>query len=174
MNGVQHLREQALHFAGSGAAMNFLGCDISNRDVGVCPIEQRRENSRVSTRHLLCVPGMNGGVVMKLRKFISVLTLTLLVGGGAIGLQGCFEAGPPAYGYGYGGPAYTGPAYSGPAYYPAHPVYSGPTAVYGDWDERHVWHNSDWWVANRRPWVQQHHSEWLAHNTVHHEEHVRD
>jgi hypothetical protein len=106
---------------------------------------------------------------MKLRKWISFLTLTLLVGGGAAALQGCFEAGPPAYGYGYGAPVY-----SGPAYYPARPVYAGPTVAYGDWDEHHVWHNQDWWVTNRRPWVEQHHSEWLAHNTVHHEEHVHD
>jgi hypothetical protein len=106
---------------------------------------------------------------MKLRKLVSLLTATTMAGGLALVLQGCY-AGPPAYGYG-------GPVYSAPAYYPAAPVYSGGAVVSGDWDEHHAWHDRNWWVANRRPWVEQHHSEWLAHNTAHdyaHQEHVHD
>jgi len=94
---------------------------------------------------------------MRPRKLIAGLALTATLFCGALTLQGCFETVPgPGYGYGYG-------ASYAPAYGPAYPAYVGrPAVVYGDWDEGHAWHNRDWWVANRRPWVEQHHREWLS------------
>lgn len=85
---------------------------------------------------------------MKLSRLVKALALTVTISGALI-LQGCFEehyVPAPAYGYGYG--------YGAPVY--------GGHVVYGDWDEHHIWHDRDWWVANRRPWVEQHHREWLA------------
>jgi len=100
---------------------------------------------------------------MKLRKLISVLALVVFLGGSALAVQGCFEAPAPAYGY-----------------YPYGSAYTTAPVVYGDWDEHHVWHDRDWWVANRRPWVQQHHREWLTARPAphelygHHEGHEQD
>jgi hypothetical protein len=73
---------------------------------------------------------------------------------GTIAIQGCFDSGP-GYGPGYyaSGPAYN----AGPAYY-AQPAYVG------DYDEHRNWHDRNWWVNNRRDWVQDHHKEWIAHN----------
>ncbi len=89
---------------------------------------------------------------MKLRKLISLLVLTMFIGGSALALQGCFEEGyTPAYGYGYG--------YNAP-YYPYGSAYAAPQG--GDWDEHHEWHDRDWWMGHRRPWVEEHHHEWLA------------
>jgi hypothetical protein len=109
---------------------------------------------------------------MKLRKMVSLLVLSVLVGGSALAVQGCFEESVPAYGY--GAPAY---GYSAP-YYPYGPASVGPPVVYGDWDEHHAWHDGDWWVAHRRPWVEEHHHEWLARRAQHdfngHHEHERD
>jgi hypothetical protein len=99
---------------------------------------------------------------MMLRKIIPTMAL-----GGVIcvtlGLSGCFES-YPAYGGGYAYPAYS------PGY-----VYQPPVVV-GDYDEAHHWHDRDWWVQNRHPWVQQHHPDWLtarqaAHTGYGHNEH---
>jgi hypothetical protein len=76
-------------------------------------------------------------------KIISVIG-AISLGVGMFAFQGCYG---PSYG-GYAGPGY----YAGPA-----PV------VVGDYDERHAWHDRDWWVNNRRDWVNDHHKEWLAH-----------
>lgn len=93
---------------------------------------------------------------MRFKKIISVLVLGTMVGGSAMALEGCIAETPvPAYGY------------STP-YYPYGPATVGPPVVYGDWDEHRAWHDRDWWVENRRPWVETHHHEWLAHNNVHH------
>lgn len=103
---------------------------------------------------------------MKPRKLIGLLALTVLLSGAALTVQGCFEERyTPAYGYG--------------SYYPYGPAYSSPPVVYGDWDERHVWHDRDWWTTNRRPWVEEHHHEWLARPVPHemygsHERHEHD
>jgi hypothetical protein len=105
---------------------------------------------------------------------------TYLAGGALIlttlALQGCFESVPatPAYGYSY--PEY---GYNPPVIYPGRPVYGTPL-VYGDYDDHHQWHDRDWWMNNRRPWVEQHHREWLtARPAPHagyepHEQHTRD
>jgi len=91
---------------------------------------------------------------MKARKLITTLALSTTLFCGAVILQGCFESVPgPGYGYGYGG-SYA-PAYSST-------YVARPAVIYGDWDEGHAWHNRDWWVANRRPWVEQHHREWIT------------
>ena len=78
---------------------------------------------------------------MNLRKVVSLLALSALIGGSALAVQGCFEETVPAYGY--GGPAYgysATPAYGYRApYYPYGPATVGPQAVYGDWDEDHEW-----------------------------------
>jgi hypothetical protein len=110
----------------------------------------------------------------------------------AVALQGCFETVPagPAYGYGtpaygYGTPAYgygtPDYGYNPPVIYPGRPVYGAPVPrVYGDYDDAHHWHDRDWWMNNRRPWVEQHHREWLTarpnpHDVYgHHEDHDRD
>ncbi len=94
---------------------------------------------------------------MKLRKIISLAALILLIGGSAIAVQGCFEESyGPGPGYGYG------------SYYPYGPSYAAaPPVVLGDWDEHHAWHDRDWWVENRRPWVEQHHHEWLQGRAAH-------
>jgi hypothetical protein len=92
---------------------------------------------------------------VKLKRIASLLSLTILLGGSAMAVEGCFVGGPPAPAYGYASPSYVAP---------------GPVA-YGDWDEGHVWHNRDWWVANRRPWVQAHHQEWLG-GRLAHEDHA--
>jgi hypothetical protein len=107
----------------------------------------------------------HGGGFMKLRKIIGLLTLTVLIGGSALAVEGCFEAGP---GYGYGDSA------------PYYPYYSGAPVGYGDWDEHHTWHDRDWWVGNHRPWVEEHHHEWLTVRPAphefygHHEGHEHD
>jgi hypothetical protein len=101
---------------------------------------------------------------MKLRKAIGLLALTALIGGSALAVSGCFEEEyhtVPGYGYG--------------AYYP----YAGPPVVYGDWDDHRVWHDRDWWVNNHRPWVEEHHHEWIARPLPHqfyghHERHEHD
>ena len=105
---------------------------------------------------------------MKLRKMVSILVLSALVGGSALAVEGCVAETPvPAYGY------------SAP-YYPYGPATVGPPVVYGDWDEHHAWHDRDWWVSNRRPWVEQHHQDWLTARPAphelygHHQEHGRD
>jgi hypothetical protein len=86
---------------------------------------------------------------------ISLVGLAVLLCGSALALGGCFEE---SYGLGYG--------YG--AYYPYGPTsYSGPPVIVGDWDEHHEWHNRDWWVDNRRPWVEEHHHEWLARPVPH-------
>jgi len=95
---------------------------------------------------------------VNLKRVVSLLTLTILLGC-TMAVEGCFE-GPPVPAYGYG-PSYYAPAYAAPAY-----VAPGPVA-YGDWDEHHVWHDRDWWVANRRPWVEEHHHEWLEGRLAH-------
>ncbi len=96
---------------------------------------------------------------------------TYLAGGALIAttlaLQGCFESVPaaPAYGYNYPAYGYNYPAYgyNPPVIYPGRPVYGTPApTVYGDYDDHHQWHDRDWWVNNRRPWVEQHHREWLT------------
>ncbi len=104
---------------------------------------------------------------MKVRKLISLLALVILLGGPALALPGCFEEEyTPAYGYG--------------SYYPYGPGYAAPPVVYGDWDEHHVWRDRDWWVEHRRPWVEEHHHEWLTARPVpyepyeHHERHEHD
>jgi hypothetical protein len=94
---------------------------------------------------------------------------------GTLALQGCFEAVPAGPAYGYGGPAY---GYNAPPVYPG-PVYAPAPRVYGDYDDLHHWHDRDWWVNNRRPWVEQHHREWLTarpapHDVYGHERHDRD
>jgi hypothetical protein len=95
-----------------------------------------------------------------------------------LALQGCFESVPadPAYGYGY--PAY---GYNPPVIYPGRPVYGTPApSVYGDYDDYHRWHDRDWWVNNRRPWVEQHHPDWVTARPAphqaydHHDRHDRD
>jgi hypothetical protein len=35
-----------------------------------------------------------------------------------------------------------------------------PPVVVGDYDERHVWHDRDWWMANHHDWVEHHHPDW--------------
>jgi hypothetical protein len=112
-------------------------------------------------------------VFMKLRKMVSLLALSALIGGSALAVQGCFEETVPAYDY--GGPSY---GYQAP-YYPYGPATVGPPVVYGDWDEHRSWHDRDWWVSNRRPWVEEHHHEWLARPAQHdlyghHERHDKD
>jgi hypothetical protein len=85
----------------------------------------------------------------KLLAIAKVSLLSLM----AVGAAACYEAGPayPVYGGGY--PAY---GYRAPA-----PV------VVGDYDEHHAWHDRNWWVANNRGWVQEHHSDWLNHHDEH-------
>jgi len=106
---------------------------------------------------------------MKLRRLISLLALTTIIGGAALAVQGCVEAGP-GYGYGYG--------YNN--YYPYGSYYSAPPVVYGDWDEHHEWHDRDWWVDHRRPRVEEHHHDWLTAHPAphelygHHEGHEHD
>jgi hypothetical protein len=89
---------------------------------------------------------------MKSAKFslpASILLLAAFVG------QGCF----------YGGGGYHYPTYYAapqPAYDPPRAYYAPPPPVlYGAYDERHVWRDRNWWVSNRRQWVQEHHPEWL-------------
>lgn len=99
---------------------------------------------------------------MKLRKVLSTLAFSTIICG-ALALQGCFEepyAAGPGYGYGAG----YGSVYGGPPV-----VVGGPQVGYGDWDEHHAWHQRDWWGANRRPWVQEHHQEWLTARPAPHE-----
>lgn len=86
---------------------------------------------------------------MNFRKMVSTLVLTALVGGAAMAVEGCIAETPVPVGY------------SAP-YYPYGPATVRAPAVYGDWDEHHAWHDRDWWVANRRPWVAEHHREWLT------------
>ena len=57
------------------------------------------------------------------------------------------------------------PAY-GAAY--GHPPYGQP-AVVGDYDDKHQWHDRNWWVANKRQWVQQHHPDWVQHHDHDHD-----
>ncbi len=38
---------------------------------------------------------------------------------------------------------------------------------YGDYDQSHHWHDSDWWVGHDRNWVQQHHPTWMAEGEHH-------
>jgi len=50
---------------------------------------------------------------------------------------------------------------------PSHPAYGtayGHPAGMGAYDEKHQWHDSNWWVSNKREWVQQHHPEWVQHH----------
>jgi hypothetical protein len=82
---------------------------------------------------------------MTKKLFLAAGSLMVL---GTLALQGCFDSGS---GYGYG-PGY----YAGPAYY-SQPVYVG------DYDEHRTWHDRDWWVNNRRDWVEDHHKEWVNH-----------
>jgi len=93
---------------------------------------------------------------------------TLALAFGMLALEGCFVGGPRPVGSGYGYPSYS---YAAPAPVPAAPVYAyarpAPpppprVVVRGDWDERHVWHERDWWVKNRREWVNAHHPEWIG------------
>jgi hypothetical protein len=82
-------------------------------------------------------------------KIVTAFGATSLVLG-MFALQGCFESNYPGYGgYGYA---------SGPTYYEPAPV------IVGDYDEHRTWHDRDWWVNNRRDWVNDHHNEWLGHN----------
>jgi len=121
---------------------------------------------RVMTALFMLLPEL-GGPVMKLRKLIPLLGLTVLLGGSALAVEGCVAETPvPAYGY-------------NAPYYPYGPTYSSPPIVLGDWDEHREWHNRDWWVSNRRPWVEQHHHEWLSarpapHDAYGHEHARRD
>jgi len=85
---------------------------------------------------------------MKSKIIIAIQAGSLALG--LFALQGCYG---PSYGGGYG--------YAGPEYY------GSSTVVVGDYDERHAWHNRDWWVNNRRDWVSTHHKEWLAHTDQH-------
>jgi hypothetical protein len=66
--------------------------------------------------------------------------------------QGCFYGGGGGYRY----PSY----YTAP---PPAPTYHAPPppAAIGAYDEQHVWRDRNWWVSNRRGWVQQYHPEWL-------------
>ncbi|MGH7925607.1 MAG: hypothetical protein ACREQH_13565 [Candidatus Binatus sp.] len=89
----------------------------------------------------------------KKSKIITAIGATTLVLG-MVALQGCFESNYPAYDPGYGGYGYA----SGPTYYQPTPV------VVGDYDEHHTWRGRDWWVSNRRDWVNDHHKEWLGHD----------
>src|SRR5271156_106703 len=79
----------------------------------------------------------------------SILLLAAFLG------QGCF----------YGGGGYHNPTYytaPQPAYDPPRAYYAPPPPVlYGAYDERHVWRDRNWWLSNRRQWVQEHHPEWL-------------
>ncbi|HEV3114790.1 MAG TPA: hypothetical protein VGY99_30255 [Candidatus Binataceae bacterium] len=102
---------------------------------------------------------------MKFRKMVSIFVLSALVGGSALALEGCIAETPVPVGYGYSG-------YSAP-YYPYGAATVGPPVVYGDWDERHAWHDRDWWVTTRRPWVEQHHHDWLAARNGERHAHVR-
>jgi hypothetical protein len=86
-------------------------------------------------------------------KIIKAIGATSLVFG-MFAVQGCFESNYPGYGPGYGG----GYAY-GPTYYEPAPV------VVGDYDEHRAWHDRDWWVSNRRDWVNDHHKEWIGRNS---------
>jgi hypothetical protein len=36
----------------------------------------------------------------------------------------------------------------------------GPVNFAGDFDEQHIWHDLNWWRANRPDWVRAHHPEW--------------
>jgi len=94
---------------------------------------------------------------MSLRSILSTLIVGAFICGMST-LQGCYMGPGPGYGYGY--PAYT----TG--------YVARPPVVVGEYDEGHVWHDRSWWVANRRPWVEQHHREWLT--ASRHDAHVHD
>jgi hypothetical protein len=36
-------------------------------------------------------------------------------------------------------------------------------AAHGAYDEKHQWHDRNWWTANNPKWTQQHHPEWVHH-----------
>ncbi len=63
--------------------------------------------------------------------------------------------------------------YSEPDYYGPYGYGYAPSYVYGDYDERHEWHDRDWWVNNRHYWTHEHHPDWVAHETQEeHEKHA--
>jgi hypothetical protein len=77
-------------------------------------------------------------------KIFLILGASLLAFG-MFTFQACYESHPhygPNYGRGYAS------------------EYALPPA-YGDYDEHREWHDSNWWVSNRRDWVQQHHPDWV-------------
>ncbi len=39
----------------------------------------------------------------------------------------------------------------------------GAHGGYGAYDQKHQWHDSNWWTANNPTWTQQHHPEWMHH-----------
>jgi len=38
---------------------------------------------------------------------------------------------------------------------------AGGPRGWGDYDERHEWHDADWWHSNDRAWMYRHHPEWV-------------
>ncbi|HZO80720.1 MAG TPA: hypothetical protein VFB33_03420 [Candidatus Binataceae bacterium] len=108
-----------------------------------------------------------------MKKITSRTTLALFPALAALTLGACFYGGPRPY-YAYG-PGYTAPpVYAAAPLYSAPPVYAYQTVRpgYGDWDDHHVWHDRDWWLDNNRPWVQEHHPQWLSKHQQ--ERHDRD
>ena len=101
-------------------------------------------------------------------KMMSGLKVILFVGGAAA-MQACFFGGGHPY---YARPA---PYAYGPApVYAEPPVYAyAPPARAGDYDGRHVWRDRDWWVRNDRPWVTDHHPEWVGHDRDRDHDHDR-
>ena len=99
-------------------------------------------------------------MLMKSKIIIAIQAASLVFG--MLALQGCFESNYPAPGYGYA----SAPGY----YYAPAPVYVGD----GDYDEHHAWHDRNWWVNNRRDWVNDHHKEWLAHKDRDDQHHDHD
>jgi hypothetical protein len=41
------------------------------------------------------------------------------------------------------------------------PGMAGGPRGWGDYDERHEWHDADWWHSNDRAWMYRHHPEWV-------------
>lgn len=102
---------------------------------------------------------------MRSKLLLTLKSLFVLLG--ILALQACFEERPYAVQPGYVAPAYGGYVWPGYAYGP-------PAYTYGDYDEHHHWHDRDWWVDNRRDWVQHHHPDWAASRGRRDHDHDRD
>ena len=91
-----------------------------------------------------------------MRNKIFLILGASLLAFGMFMFQSCYESHP----------------YYGPNYRPGYASGYALPPAYGDYDEHREWHDSNWWVSNRRDWVRQHHPDWVA--SERHEARERD